>query len=753
MPEPVFERIESLMHKAPKEAFLRAADALHLACAAIHGFEEVYSNARHFLAAAALGGVDSLTRRKTSGIPEKMPKLPLCHRIIGLEPIWYGAAYYPDWYPEDVETDLDRMVEARFTHVRLAEFNWDKLEPEEGRHAFAWLEELVDRIHARGIRVILCTPTAAPPAWLTTAYPEVLMVDANGVPMRHGSRRHASMASARYREFSRRITRAMAAHFRDHPAVVAWQTDNEFHCHASEDHSEAAQTAFREFLRGTYKNSLDALNKAWGTGYWSRHYTDFDQIRTPVDYRPANCQPAHRLDYFRFLSWNATRFQSEQVEILREANPQWRVFHNGLFSHLDYRGAFGEDLDFLGFDCYPFFAPSPQERSLWQAFSLDAARAWRGNFIVPETHANGGGWVEGCQDTPEPGEVRRMVFMHVARGAEGVLFWPWRSSPASGESHWRGCLDQDNRPGRAFREVARIGRELASLPADLNLSSVRFRVGIAAALQDSQEAHDAYSLGLPSPRKVAESMHGALVRKGVSVGLIHPEDLMEDITHYILPHMAWFPEEMIPVVENWVQSGGHLIVGAMSGSREANNGIVTRPRPGALAGLCGVTVEEFGRQNFPGARPLLLGTGRHKVASAEWYEALATADGTEVLATWRSRHLDGQPAITRRELGKGSVTYVGAWLTPELLDFVGRLPGMDQLLAPALPGLDPRVFMTRRMSGLNDYWFFINTHDEALPLPQALPGGLPLLDDRDRQGRLPAHGVMVTASRAVSEQA
>ena len=324
------------------------------------------------------------------------------------------------------------------------------------------------------------------------------------------------------------------------------------------------------------------------------------------------------------------------------------------------------------------------------------------------------------------------------------MYWPWRTSPASGEAHWRGCLDQDNRPGRAFREVVRIGQELARLPAELNLSSVRFRVGIAAAMQDSQEAHEAYSLGLPSPRSVAESLHGALLQRGVSVGLLHPEDLMDGITHYILPHLAWFPAELVPVVKEWVQAGGHLIVGAMTASRGANNDIVTRPRPGVLANLCGMTVEEFGRQNFPEARPLILGPGRKKITSTHWYEALAVAEGTKVLATWRNRHLKDQPAITRRKLGKGSVSYVGTWLTPELLDLISKCPGMQHLLTPALPGLDPRIFLTLRMSGTTDFWFFINTSDETLPVPAGLPGQRALIDDRDPKGALPPHGVLIS---------
>lgn len=673
-----------------------------------------------------------------------MPKPPLCYRPIGLDCVWYGAAYYPDWYPEDVDTDLERMVEAGFTHVRMAEFNWDKLEPEEGRYAFGWLEAFLDRIHARGIRVILCTPTAAPPAWMSTRYPEILMWDASGVPYRHGSRRHGAMASDKFREFSRAITTAMAEHFRRHPAVVAWQTDNEFHCHAWEDHSPAAEKAFREFLREKYDGSIDRLNEAWGTRYWSRSYADFEQIQTPVDYRPANCQPAHRLDYFRFLSWSTTRFQKEQVDILRKTNPAWKVFHNGLFEHLDYRGAFSEDLDFLGYDCYPFFAPSPGERSLWQAFSLDTARAWRGNFLVPETHANGGGWVEACHDTPEPGEIRRMIYMNLARGAEGVMFWPWRTSPGSGESHWRGCLDQDNRPGRAFREIARTGGELAGFPADLNHARVCFRVGIAGAIQDSQEAHDAYSLGLPSPRKVAESLHGHLITKGVSVGVLHPEDLTDAVTHYIIPHMALLPDAFIPAIEKWVQEGGCLIVGAMSATRTPQNGIVTVPRPGALARLCGVTVEEFGRQNFPEDRPLTVRSGAEETTSTEWYELLAPEAETETLATWDSRHLKGLPAVTLRKTGKGSACYVGTWLTAEMLGFLARLPAMKDLFLPAIPGLDPRIFFTRRQSQKAEYDFLINTSDEALPLSAQLSPGEPLVSDATVEGRIPPHGIILS---------
>ncbi|MGC9349506.1 MAG: beta-galactosidase, partial [Anaerolineae bacterium] len=331
-------------------------------------------------------------------------------RPVSLQRFYYGATYYPEhWGPTEREDDAARMAEAGFNCVRMAEFAWDYLEPEEGHYRFDLFDKTIERLGEKGIKTILGTPTATPPRWLTAAHPEVLRMDADGVRMQHGSRQHACPSSDVFRLASRKITRAMADHFAASPHVIGWQTDNELNCHFSECHCPNCQAAFREYLKAKYRDDIDLLNRVWGNSFWALTYDDFSQIPTPKDGKPAHANPAQLLDYYRFISWNVARFQREQVVILREVNPDWFVTHNGTFSHIDYRGPFGKDLDFLSYDVYPFFDYDPDHRPLSQAFNLDHARAWSGNFMVPEQQSGSGGQGDYLHDNPEPDEVRRMA--------------------------------------------------------------------------------------------------------------------------------------------------------------------------------------------------------------------------------------------------------------------------------------------------------------------------------------------------------
>jgi beta-galactosidase len=204
------------------------------------------------------------------------PSLPSHKRIASLKHFYYGAAYYPEHWDEATRADdAQRMAAAGFNCVRLAEFAWSLMEPREGEFHFGLFDKVIEELGTHGIATLLCTPTAAPPRWLSAKYPQILRVDANGQPFEHGSRVHANYASPIYREYSRKITHAMAEHFRDRRQVIGWQTDNEFM--ALDDHSPAMRQAFVEFLREKFKGDIGALNTAWGTAFWSQDLWRFSR--------------------------------------------------------------------------------------------------------------------------------------------------------------------------------------------------------------------------------------------------------------------------------------------------------------------------------------------------------------------------------------------------------------------------------------------------------------------------------------------
>jgi beta-galactosidase len=670
---------------------------------------------------------------------------PLSHkRPTNLDRFYYGSPYYPEQWDEATRAnDPERMVAAGWNMVRMAEFAWDLLEPQPGQYNFSLFDQTIQRLGEQGIVTMLCTPTATPPRWLTYAYPEMLRVDAYGVRMQHGSRQQACYANEILRDHSQRITRVMAEHYRDNPYVVGWQTDNEINCHMPACHCDSCQEAFREFLKERYHGDIAALNRAWGAAFWAQTYTDFAQVETPKAGRPTHPNPSHMLDYFRYISWSVTAFQHDQVVILREtaarrtAAPAWFITHNGLFRNIDYRGQFTGDLDFLGYDVYPFFNHNAATRPLTQAFGLDMARAWSGNFMVPEQQSGPGGQSDYFHDTPEPGEMRRMAYTSIARGADGLMFFRWRTARFGAEEYWCGVLDHDSVPRRRYQEAAQLGAELKRVGPALLGTHVFVNVGIAAADQEVSDAHAAMTLGLPSPNDIAFQVHSFFNRRGYAVGCLHPADDLSDLDLYIIPHWAAFDPAWVENLAAFVERGGVLVVGARTGSKDMNNHVIAQTPPGVLAPLCGVTVEEYGHQNDPDGRPLWVTLPSGESQSQTWYEVLKpTQAGVSVIGVWKGRRLGGQPAVTLRRAGQGAVIYAGAYLTQDLL--ASLLPEIEKQRAiPRLwPAAPQGVQVARREDAKHELWFFINDSDapamiETLPAP-----GVDLVADRPAQGPL-----------------
>ncbi len=673
-------------------------------------------------------------------------------RSLDIDRFYYGTTYYPEHWDADVrEEDAGRMAEAGINIVRMAEFAWDLMEPEEGKYDFTLFSETIARLGMQGIKTILCTPTATPPRWLTEKHPYILRVDSESLVLEHGTRQHCCHTNPLFREYSRKITRAMADYFRKSPDVVGWQTDNEINCHFSECHCDACQEGFREFLKLKFNGNIKELNRTWGNAFWALTYTSFNQICTPKA-RPAYPNPAQMLDYYRFINWSVSRFQHEQIKVLRETNPDWFVTHNGLFRHIDYRGQFTKDLDFLGYDVYPFFQYDPDQRFSDQIWNLDRTRSFSGNFMIPEQQSGPGGQGHYMHDTPEPGEVRRMTWTSIARGCDAFLYFRWRTCRFGAEEYWCGILDHDNISRRRYDEISRVGKEVKKAGPDILGTYVYVDTAVAGIDMDVEEGHGIYSCGLPGPRQMSSSVHRWLREKGYAVGVVHPEDDLSDLRLYVITHWHMFDPAWVPALEKFVRKGGVLVIGARTHIRDNDNNVIARTPPGCLADLAGVKVDEYGRQNMPEKRPLFLLKGKSKVQTDHWYEILAPDKGTRTSATWASRHLKGTPAATERKLGKGKVIYVGTFLTPEVLDLL--MPGAVRSagLKKLIPGLPKGVDCSLRTDGKKKVWFLING-TERVKTVSNVPSGTNLFTDKKvpKTLKLKPHEVIIIKARSLSE--
>nr|WP_123039642.1 beta-galactosidase [Cohnella candidum]AYQ71579.1 beta-galactosidase [Cohnella candidum] len=617
-----------------------------------------------------------------------------------------GACYYPEQWDETLwEDDFRRMRELGFSIIRVAEFAWAYMEPEEGMFRFDLFDRALDAAHRHGLQVILGTPTATPPAWLTHRYAETLNATLEGIPYRHGMRRHYNYNSPVYRQLCARITREMAEHFKDHPAVVGWQIDNELNCEVNVFYSDADHAAFRGWLERKY-DTLDALNKAWGTVFWSQTYTAWEQVHLSRP-TPANSPNPHQaLDEKRFISDSAIEFARIQADILREVvgERHW-VTTNGLFGHLDSHRLTDELLDFISYDSYPQFSsiypdegPDPLLDRKW-SWNLSGVRSISPNFCVMEQQSGPGGWVNRISmASPRPGQMRLWTYQSIAHGADMVLYFRWRTATFGSEIYWHGINDYHNRPNRRVREAARVGEELARVGEKLAQSRYEADVAIVGDYDNVWDGE-------------FDEWHGPLTAKSVSAWIktlqrehiaadsltLTGETALDELRRYrvlVYPHPAILTEAAATLLRSYAEAGGTVLFGARTGYKNEFGHTRMMPFPGLAASLCGVTVEDFTLIKGTVPAPSLHWIGEES-SSADTLKAdgfndilSVESDGVKVIAEYASDYYAGKPALTVNSVGQGRVYYYGAAFNEavvrKLLPELGlRTTAADVIDAPA----------------------------------------------------------------------
>jgi beta-galactosidase len=565
------------------------------------------------------------------------------------------------------------MEEAGFNVVRLAEFAWVFMEPEEGYYEFGWLDEALDVLGRHGVSAILCTPTAVMPAWVARKYPETLAVQANGQRIRWGVRKNNCFTSGAYRLLSERITRAMAEHFADAPNVIGWQTDNEFGhpvCYC-----DTCRADFQDWLRTKY-GTLDELNRCWGTHFWGHRYGTLSEIELPTDFGAYN--PGLCLDWQRHHSYLNVQFQRDQVRILRQVCPKHFVTHNfmGLFSDLDYY-EFAEDLDHVSWDNYPVWgAPEiPYDASA----AADVMRGLkRKNFWIMEQTAGPGGWGSFGRN-PHPGEIRKIAYQQLAHGADGNLWFRWRTCTAGREQYWHGLLGHDGRPLRRYSEAARTAREYHQLAAELEGTTVRADVAMiydyesiwALRIQPGYEGNNYHD--------AMRRYYGALMRAGVNVDMVKPTEDLFEYKLVVAPDLYVLPDAVAESLSSYVGDGGVLLTDCRAGVKDENNLCHDRTLPGLLSKPLGISIEEYGAL-AASMQYAVVGRGDLEGRyTAIRYVDWVSPEGAEVLAGYEQWHLAEFAAVTRNRFRGGTGFYVGTVVREEA--FYDKL--MTVLLAAA----------------------------------------------------------------------
>jgi beta-galactosidase len=634
-----------------------------------------------------------------------------------------GVCYYPEHWPETLwADDFDRMRELGMSHVRMAEFGWTLMEPVEGEFDFSLFDKAVSMAHERGLKVILGTPSACPPAWLTEKYPEVLNASREGVVYRHGMRRHYNYNSPKYRELCARIVRKMAEHYGGNPAVAGWQIDNEFNCEMWDFYSDADHTAFREWAKRRY-GSLDALNQAWGAVFWSQTYTDWNQIyltRPTVSNSP---NPHHLLDERRFISDSVISFASMQAEIIRQnASGQW-ITTNGLFGHLNSHELTAKALDFISYDSYPMFGlmhagsdtNALADRGV--SMSLTTVRSISRNFVIMEQQSGPGGWVNRMhQMSPKPGQVRLWTYQSIGHGADLIVYFRWRTAAFGTEIYWHGINDHHNRPNRRIREVAQISEELAKVGSTIaGTKNVKQALILKSYDNDWDSEFDGWcgssnSASNDAWLKALQRRHIQLDVAFVESGLTAAD--LAGYTAVIVPQMSILTEKTADMLRAYVESGGVVVFGNRTGYKNEHGHCLMQPAPGPISDLCSVEVEDYSMVH--GDPPTLAGpaiASGSTLTADRFNEILSpTSDTVEVLARYTGDYYDGKPVLTRNRVGSGFAYYYGAAFNQStaeaVIDVIGLRSAADGWLdIPASVELTVRedAATGRRMHFLLNY--------------------------------------------------
>lgn len=585
-----------------------------------------------------------------------------------------GVCYYPEHWPETRWAEDARLMrETGLTRVRIGEFAWSRIEPEPGRFEWDWLDRAVETLHAAGLGVIMGTPTATPPKWVVDAMPDMIALDREGRPRGFGSRRHYCFSHQGYRAEAARITRAVAERYGRHPAVVAWQTDNEFGCHDTmQSFSPAARDAFRGWLEQRY-GTIAALNEAWGNVFWSMEYRSFEEIGLP-NLTVTEANPAHWLAFRRFSSDQVIAFNRAQVDILRECSPGRDVTHNamGFYTGYDHH-ALGADLDVLGWDSYPLgflemFRFSPEDKRQFArqghpdiaAFHHDLYRGCTrgGRWSVLEQQPGPVNWAR-HNPAPLPGMVRLWTLEALAHGAELVSYFRWRQFPKAQEQMHAGLLRPDASPAPALAEARAAADDIAAIGPvgePVRQAALLFDYQAEWVTQIQPQGQGCSALW------AAFACYTALRRWGLNVDILPPTAALDGYALVVVPCLPVVPDDLAARLGAFA---GQVVIGPRTGSRTGEFAIPDSLAPGPLAALIGgrVTLSETMAEGCG-----LAGDGWQAESWFDHYEGDAEAE----LATEA-----GQGVVWRC----GRVRYLAAWPTHPLIDCVieraARDAGLD----------------------------------------------------------------------------
>lgn len=653
---------------------------------------------------------------------------PLSARVNAL---LHGADYNPEQWektPSIIEDDMALMKQANCNVMSVGIFSWAKLEPSEGNYDFAWLDKMLEKLHQNNISVFLATPSGARPAWMSQKYPEVLRVGRDRVPALHGGRHNHCMTSPVYRQKVRAMNSQLAARYAHHPAVIGWHISNEY---GGDCHCDRCQSAFRNWLQQRY-DSLEALNHAWWSDFWSHTYSDWSQIVSPAPQGEVSIHGLN-LDWRRFMTDQVTDFCVQEIMPLKAANPELPATTNFMEYFYDYDyWKLSQPLDFISWDSYPMWHSDEDETTLacYTAMYHDLMRTLKQGqpFVLMESTPSATNW-QPTSKLKKPGMHILSSLQAVAHGADAVQYFQWRKSRGSVEKFHGAIVDHvghlDTRTGR---EVSELGRMLAAM-TPVQGSRVEAKVAIIFDWESRwamDNAQGPRNLGLHYESTVA-GHYRAFWEQGVAVDVINADVDLSGYALVIAPMLYMVRGGFAERAERFVEQGGNFVASYWTGLVNESDLCHLGGFPGPLRPLLGIWAEEIDSL-ADGEFNAVLGESNNQLGLSGPYQVRELCEhihleGAVSLARYASDFYAGTPAVTVNEVGKGRAWYIASRNDNAFhRDFYGSL--IARLKLPRALDVDFPAGVTahRRTDGEQAFIFLQNfsAASQSLTLPQGL---------------------------------
>lgn len=650
--------------------------------------------------------------------------------------ILYGADYNPEQWP--ASTWLEDMHLMKMAHVNMVTinvFSWALLEPAPDVYSFEQLDRIMDMLAEHGIAADLATATATPPIWMSRMYPEMWPVTRDGRRLSYGSRQHYCPNSRDYRRKASALVRRLAERYGRHPALAMWHVNNEYGDHVKACYCDRCAVAFRNWLEVRYK-TLDALNAAWSTSFWSQRYADWEDV-IPPRLSPASNNPGQMLDYQHFISDSLLECYQLEANILREVTPSIPITTNFIasFKPLDYFH-WARHIDVISFDIYPKNTTAPWEN----AFKHDLMRSLKDgqpHLVMEQTP----GQLNWMAQNPQkrPGRIRLQSWQAVAHGADGVMYFQWRQSQGGAEKFHSAIVPHEGSVrGRIFQQAAQLGAELERIASTVIGSRIQAQVAI---IMDWQNWWAVEYLPGPSDRlrylEQIKLWYHALHRLNIAIDIVAPEHDLSQYRMVIAPLLYMLKSGVARNLERYVAAGGALLTTFFSGIVDMHDRVILGGYPGELRKLLGIYVEEFDPWTEEMSNEVIIPDGplQGQYACDLWGEVVHL-EGANALGVFASDYYAHGPALTANRFGAGMAYYLATQASDELAAKLAHMLCQQagiELLMKVAEGLEVAC---RTHSDGRHVYFILNHNDSPARVTLPPRTFTSLLDGAELQGQV-----------------